>query len=82
MKRFTLAIGSGALGLALFAGTLSAISAAPGPRPPRDWVPCYYHGYYCSYEGDNYWSDCDPSYPEGWIETSMAKQICGAYHES
>ena len=82
MQRFTLAIGSGVLGLALLVGGASTLRADQSTQIPGDNERCYYHGYYCSYDGSGYWSDCNPGYPEGWIPTGTAKLICAVYHSS
>ena len=80
MLRFTLAVSSGALGLALLAGGVTTLRADQATQIPPDNAYCYYHGYFCSYEGSDYWSGCDPSYPEGWIPTGTAKVICTTYN--
>lgn len=82
MRRLTLAVGSGALGIALLAGGVSTLRADESGQVPPNSIRCYYHGFFCSYEGDDYWSGCDPNYPEGWIQTSTAKVICTTYHSS
>jgi len=81
VKRFPLMAASAAIGLALLAGVTHELTADTGDVVPPDNVSCYYHLWTCSYDGDAYWSDCDPSFGEGWIPTSQAKIICVTYHD-
>ena len=82
MKRFTLMLASGAIGLALLAGaTHDAIADTSTTTQPGGGVPCYYNLYTCSYEDSMaYWSGCDPQYSPGMITTTTAKAICTTFH--
>jgi len=82
VKRYPLMVASAAIGLALLAGVtreLMASSTDATVIPPNS-TNCYYHLWTCSYDGENYWSGCNPDYPEGWIPTSTARMICSTYH--
>lgn len=81
MKRFPLMVASAAIGLALLAGATRELTADTGTTTPPDNVSCYYHLWNCSYDGDGYWSNCNPNYGEGWIPTSQARIICTVYHD-
>ncbi|HEY8062178.1 MAG TPA: hypothetical protein VID74_05245 [Gemmatimonadales bacterium] len=82
MKRLTLIIASGAIGLALLLGATHDATATMSNVQPGDGVPCYYNLYYCSYQDSmGYWSGCDPQYAQGLIPTATAKVICATYHD-
>jgi len=81
MKRLTLIVVSGAIGLALLLGATHDATATSGGGQPGDGVPCYYNLYTCSYQDSmSYWSGCDPQYAPGLIPTATAKVICSTYH--
>jgi endo-beta-N-acetylglucosaminidase D len=81
MKRLTLIIVSGVIGLALLIGATHDATATTSGQP-GDGVPCYYNLYTCSYQDSMaYWSGCDPQYSQGLIPTASAKVICSTYHD-
>lgn len=81
MSKLPLIAVTAVLGLAFVAGATNSVTAeTSGPTPPSDNIYCYYNLYHCSYDGDAYWSDCDPRYGEGWIPTSVARSICREFH--
>jgi hypothetical protein len=75
-------VASAAIGLALLAGVTREVTASTNGSVvvPPDNIRCYYHLWTCSYDGENYWSGCNPAFPEGWITTAEAKLICTVYH--
>jgi hypothetical protein len=83
MKRLTLIVASGAIGLALLVGATRDAAATTGGGGGGDGVACYYNLYNCSYQDSMaYWSGCDPQYSPGLIPTATAKVICNTYHSS
>jgi hypothetical protein len=82
VKRFPLMVASAAIGLAMLVGVTHELTAVPTtPVLPGDKVPCYHHLWTCSYDGNAYWSGCNPDGEEGWIFTSTAKLICSDYYD-
>lgn len=82
MSKLPLIAATAALGLAFVAGATTTVTAADtsGAVPPSDNVYCYYNMYHCSYDGDMYWSQCDPRYHQGYIPTSVASMICRKFN--
>jgi hypothetical protein len=79
MSKFTLVAASAVLGAVTIIGAARQLSAETAI--PSDHMRCYYSGGFCSYPGTAYWSDCNPSYPAGFIRTDMAEIICRTFHE-
>jgi hypothetical protein len=77
MKRYTLMIAFGAIGLVLLAASAHRLTAE---TVPSGGDGCYYNLWNCSYNGNGYWSGCTPGYPQGWISTETANVICTTYH--
>lgn len=83
MSKLPLIVATAAIGLFLVAGSTRTVTAAQGgPTPPSDGQSCWYHLWHCSYDGSAYWSDCNPNMGQGWIPTSVARQICREFHSS
>jgi hypothetical protein len=83
MSKLPLVAATAALGLAFVAGATNSVTAeASGAVPPSDNVYCYYNLYHCSYDGDMYWSNCDPRFNQGYIGTSVARSICTKFNPS
>jgi hypothetical protein len=81
MSKLPLIAATAVLGLAFVAGATTSVTAeVVGPTPPSDGISCYYNMWHCSYDGDAYWSGCDPRYGQGWIPTSVARAICTQFH--
>lgn len=80
MSKLPLIAVTAALGLAFVAGATTTVTAAESGPIPSDNVYCYYNMYHCSYDGDMYWSECDPRYHEGYISTSVASMICRKFN--
>lgn len=77
MSKFTIAAASAVIVAIAAASAAQYASAAP---VPDDHMRCYYKDYYCSYPGTAYWSDCNPTYPDGFIRTDLAESICRTFH--
>jgi hypothetical protein len=82
MRKLTLTIGSGVIGLALLVGASQRATATDEATIPSDGVHCYYHLYHCTYDNDSYWSQCDPRFGEGWISTASARAVCRQYNHA
>lgn len=82
MRKFPLVAASAVLGFALLGGSVQAVRASEEGPVPGESIKCYYNMYHCSYPGDNYWSGCNPNFPEGWITTATARALCETYHSN
>ena len=82
MSKLPLIAATAALGLFFVAGTTRTVTAAEVTPYPSDGQNCWYKLYHCSYDGDAYWSKCDPNFGEGWIPTGVARQICRQFQWS
>ncbi len=80
MSKLPLTLATAALGLAFVAGTTTKVTAEMAGPPPSDNVYCYYNMYHCSYDGDMYWSDCDPTFHQAYVPTSIARSVCRKFN--
>ena len=78
--KFIIAAGTAAIGFAFLTTAVKPASAEQG-QLPGEAVPCWHTLDHCSYDGENYWSNCRPDMGIGWIPTSLAASICTEYHD-